>query len=86
MKKNKYNIPQSLSDKKKLLKQLFTGEKTLADLANRGYKISLWRQCEHDTDMMESFAGDLVGTPVSKAEYEQQAYKPGVMRITLDLS
>ena len=80
---NNYNIPKTKKEKVQLLESILKGEKTIADLEETGYTITMWRQDDHDPTMLKTFDGTRT---ISHEKYEaQKLIDNKAMYITLDL-
>ena len=69
-------------EKISLIKSLMNGEKSIADLDERGYKISMWMQDENDMNFLKSFDGL---KRISKADFEKEKLEKKAIHVTLQL-
>ena len=83
MNKANFTIPKQRSEKIKLLKDLQTGKRTIAEVFNLGYNISMWKVDETDEDYLISFDGT---ERVSKKDYEKSMLTDKAIYVTLDLN
>lgn len=79
---NKYNIPKTKKEKAELLKALMSGEKTIEDLKEDGFKITLWKEDETDSAFLKTFDGK---QRISREEYEARRLANPGDHITLEL-
>ncbi len=89
--KSNFNIPQSKSDKVKLLNAIRKGERTInGPKEPPGYDVTLWKEDPDRPGFMHTFSngpgGDGVGASISNTEFEAQRIASPKGWITLDLN
>lgn len=81
--KNNYNIPATRKDKVELLTAIMKGQKTINDLKEAGYIITMWREDDLDPEYMQTFDGKI---RITKIEFEARKLTSKAMSLTLELN
>lgn len=85
-----YNIPPTKKGKVELLESIMKGEKSIDDLKEAGYEVTLWREDPNNPGFMQTFlngpGGSGVGTSISKEEYEVKMKIGKAIHVTLELN